>query len=299
MSKVRQMKVAVLGLGLMGSGIAQNLLARKHEVHGYNRTREKAKFLEEKGVVLHATPSDAVSGGVDVAITMLTDHNAVNEVALGPQGFLLHMKKGGLWVDMSTILPEESVKHAAESESRGVERLDAPVIGGPQPAAKGELIIVVGGKQSVYERHAGFLKELGKDVIYMGADGMGHKMKLAFNLFLGILATGFSEALVFAEKIGVNPQDFVSVVNKTHHRNGYTENKGVRVSRNDFTPTFTLSMMRKDLALIQTEAVLNGMSLTVASSVLDLFTAAANQGFAELDYSSIVKTIRRVNGITD
>lgn len=291
------MKVAVLGLGLMGSGIAQNLLARKHEVQGFNRTREKAKFLEEKGVVLHSTPSEAVRG-VDVAITMLTDHDAVYEVAVGPRGFLPAMKKGSLWIDMSTILPEESVKHAAQSENRSISRLDAPVIGGPQPAAKGELILVVGGKQPVYERYSGFLRELGKDVIYMGGDGMGHKMKLAFNLFLGIVATGFSEALVFAQKIGISPQDFVNVVNKTHHKSGYTEIKGVRVSRNDFTPTFTLSMMRKDLALIQTEALLNGMSLPVASSVLDLFTAAANQGLAEMDYSSIAKMIRKFNGIT-
>ena len=281
----------------MGSGIAQNLLARNHEVHGYNRTMEKAKALGEKGARIHPTPSEAVGSGVDVVITMLTDQDAVHEVALGPHGFLPKMKKGSLWIDMSTILPEASIKHAAEAERFGVERLDAPVIGGPQLAAKGELILVVGGKDDVFEKYAGFLEELGMEVFHMGPEGTGHKMKLAFNLFLGIVATGFSEALVFAQKIGISPQDFVSVVNKTHHRSGYTENKGARVARNDFTPTFTLSMMRKDLALVQTEALISGISLPVASSVFDLFTAASNQGFAEQDYSSIVRMIQKTNGI--
>lgn len=291
------MKVAVLGLGLMGSGIAQNLLGRGHEVHGYNRTPEKVKALAQKGVTVHATPSETVSGGVDVAITMLTDQDAVHEVALGTQGFLQGMKKGSLWIDMSTILPEASIKHAAEAERLGIERLDAPVIGGPQPAAKGELILVVGGKKKVYEKYAGFLKELGKEVIYMGSEGAGHKMKLAFNLFLGIVATGFSEALVFAQKIGISPQEFVNVVNMTHHKSGYTVNKGVKVANNDFTPTFTLNMMRKDLALIQSEAIINAISLPTASSVLDLFTAGVNQGYGEFDYSYIAKMIQKSNGI--
>jgi 3-hydroxyisobutyrate dehydrogenase len=230
---------------------------------------------------------------------MLTDQNAVLEVAVGSHGFLPAMKTGSLWIDMSTILPESSIEHAGQAEKLGLERLDAPVIGGPQPAAKGELILIVGGERSVYEKHADFLREIGKEVTYLGSHGTGHKMKLAFNLFLGILATGFSEALVLAQKIGISPEDFVNVVNSTHHRNGYTQNKGPRVARNEFAPTFTLDMMRKDLSLALEEMVINGISLPTSAAALNLFIAAANQGYGKSDYSSIVQIIRTVNGLKD
>lgn len=291
------MKVTVLGLGLMGSGIARNLKARGHEVHGYNRTREKTKPLQDLGVSVHSSPIEAVEYGADVAITMLTDQDAVREVAFGRDGFIRGLRRGSLWIDMSTILPEASVDHAREAEKLGVERLDAPVIGGPLPASRGELIIVVGGKRTLFDRYLGLLEQMGKEVAYIGPDGSGHKMKLAFNLFLAVLATGFSEALTFAQKIGIEPADFVATVNKTPHRNSYTENKGVRVSRNEFSPTFTLRMMRKDLALIHSESLLNNISLPLTSTVLDLYTAAMNQGLAELDYSSIVMMLQRLNGI--
>jgi len=290
-------RVAILGLGLMGSAIAQNLLSKGHEVHGFNRTKEKAKTLVEKGAIVHSTPRVAVESGAEIVITLLTDQDAVRSVALGREGFLQGMKRGSVWIDMSTILPEASIEHANECESRGVERLDAPVIGGPEPASKGELLLVVGGRRGVYDKHLSFLQQLGREVIYVGPPGAGHKMKPAFNLYLAILAAGFSEALTLARKIGISAKDFVDVVNKTLHKNAYTEIKGPRVCRNDFTPTFTLKMMRKDLALVEEEAMINRTSLPVTASVLALYTAAMNQGLSELDYSSIAVMLQRINGI--
>jgi 3-hydroxyisobutyrate dehydrogenase-like beta-hydroxyacid dehydrogenase len=289
-------KVAVLGLGLMGSEIARNLLSKGYEVDGFNRTREKGKRLVEKGLIAHATPREAVETGVDIVITILSDQDAVHDVALGTDGFLDGMKRGSLWIDMSTILPESSVEHASECERRGVERLDAPVIGGPQRAAKGELLVLVGGKRDVYDKHSSFLEQLGK-LVYAGSFGAGHRMKLAFNLYLAVLATGFSEALTLAQKIGVSGRDFVDVVNMTHHKNSYTETKGPRACEKDFTPTFTLKMMRKDLALVEEEKLINGISLPVAGTVSALFTAAMNEGLSELDYSSIALMLQKMNGI--
>ena len=290
--------VAVLGLGLMGSAIALNLLSKKHEVHVYNRTRERAKPLEEKGAMIHSTPGDAAASGVDVVITMLTDHKAVGEVALGRDGFLQRMKKDSVWIDMSTILPEASIDHATECEKRGIDRLDAPVLGGPQPASRGELVLVVGGRKDVFNKYLSFLEQLGNEVVYVGPAGAGHKMKLAFNLYLAIQSAGLSEALTLAQKIGIGAKEFVDVVNKTPHKNSYTQTKGPRICRNDFTPTFTLKMMRKDLALIQDEAIIKKISLPVTSTVLALYTAAMNQGLAELDYSSIAMTLHKINGIS-
>jgi len=290
-------KVAILGLGLMGSAIAQNLLSKNYEVHAYNRTQEKTKALAEKGAIIHPTPRDAVARDVDVAITMLTDHEAVRDVAMGRDGFLEAMKKGSLWIDMSTILPEASIEQATECERRGIERLDAPVIGAPRDAARGELVLVVGGTKDIFSKHLRFLQQLGSEVVYMGLHGTGHKTKLAFNLYLAIQSAGFSEALTLAQKIGIDAKDFVDVINKTPHKNRYTETKGPRVCRNDFTPSFTLKMMRKDLTLVQDEATAKKISLPVTSTVLALYTAAINQGLSELDYSSIALLLQRINGI--
>jgi len=290
-------KVAVLGLGLMGSAIAENLLNKGHEVHVYNRTKSKAKPLEARGATIHTTPIDAVKAGVDIVITMVTDQDAVRQIAFDSNGFLQGMDKGSAWIDMSTISPEASVQHAAECERKGIERLDAPVIGGPQLIAKGEVVIIVGGKEQTYKKYSDFLHQIGSEVMYMGREGAGHKMKLAFNLYLAFLATGFSEAMTFAQKLGLAPEEFEKVVNKTQHKNGYTMTKGPSVVKNDFTPTFTLKMIRKDLALVQNEATARKISLPTTAAVLTLFTTAMNQGLSESDYSSIVLTIRKLNGI--
>ena len=290
-------RVAILGLGLMGSAIAQNLLSRNYEVHAYNRTQEKTKAVAEKGAVIYPTPRDAVASGVDVAITMLTDHEAVREVAMGRDGFLDSLEKGSLWIDMSTILPEASIEQATECETRGIERLDAPVIGGPRDAARGELLVMVGGRKEIFTKHLNLLQEFGKEVVYMGPHGTGHKTKLAFNLYLAIQSVGFSEALTLAQKIGIDAKEFVDVVNKSPHRNHYTETKGPRVCMNDFTPSFTLKMMRKDLILAQDEATAKKISLPIMSTVIALYAAAINQGLSELDYSSIALLLQRINGV--
>ena len=289
-------RVAILGLGLMGSEMARNLLSKGNDVHGFNRTRGKTKSLIEKGLVAHSTPREAVENA-DVVITMLSDQDAVSEVALGSNGFLDGMRPGSVWIDMSTILPERSIEHAKECDARGVERLDAPVAGGPERAFKGKLVIMVGGRREVFEKHAAFLGNLGEQVVYVGPFGSGHSMKLAFNLYLAVLATGFSEALTLAQKLGLSGQSFVDFVNKTHHKNSYTENKGPLVVKKDFTPTFTLEMMRKDLALVEEEKLIKRISLPVTSSVLALFTAAMNEGFSKLDYSAIAVMLERMNGI--
>jgi len=289
-------RVAVLGLGLMGSELARNLLSKGNEVHGFNRTQEKARPLIEKGLVLHSTPKEAVENA-NVVITMLSDQDAVSEVAFGANGFLDCMRVGSLWVDMSTILPEKSIEHANECDAKRVERLDAPVIGGPARAFKGELLVIVGGRRETFEKHAGFLGNFGK-VIYVGPFGSGHSMKLAFNLYLAVLSAGFSEALTLAQKLGLNGKDFVDIVNKTHHKNSYTEDKGPKVAKKDFTPTFTLEMMRKDLALVEEEKLVRRISLPVTASVLTLYTAAMNEGFSKLDYSSIAAMLEKMNGIS-
>src|SRR5579862_1623952 len=183
--------VGVIGLGLMGSAFASNLLARGYAVHVYNRTKEKATPLVEKGAQLHVSATDLASS-VDIVMTSLTDQKAIDSVALGENGFLESMKKGSLWIDLSTIDPAASVRHAEAARSVGVDRLDTPVVGSEDLASKGELVILVGGDHSVFQKYQNFLNELGKTVQYLGASGNGHRMKLDVNLYLGLIAESFS-----------------------------------------------------------------------------------------------------------
>ena len=151
--------VGVIGLGLMGSAFASNLLSRGYKVHVYNRTKQKADSLVARGAVLHPSVKDLASS-VDIVMTSLTDQNAIGMVALGENGFLNSMKKGSLWIDLSTIDPSASVRHSEAAKTAGIDRLDAPVVGSEDPASRGELVILVGGSKDVFQKYQSFLNEL-------------------------------------------------------------------------------------------------------------------------------------------
>src|ERR1022692_1524365 len=142
--QTRNATVGIIGLGLMGSAFASNLLSRGYNVHVYNRTKQKAESLVARGAILHPSANDLASS-VGILMTSLTDQNAIDSVALGEGGFLNSMRKGSLWIDLSTIDPTASVRHAEAAKKAGVDRLDAPVVGSEDLASKGELVILVGG----------------------------------------------------------------------------------------------------------------------------------------------------------
>jgi 3-hydroxyisobutyrate dehydrogenase-like beta-hydroxyacid dehydrogenase len=289
-------KVGIIGLGLMGSAFATNLLSKGHEVHVYNRTQSKADPLIGKCAILHGTPRE-LAASVDIVITSLTDHNAVEEVALGQSGFLAAMEKGSLWVDMSTIDPDTSARHAAEASHLGVKRLDVPVVGGPGPASKGKVLALVGGKEDVYNMFEGFLNELCDPVVYVGPDGSGHKMKLAMNLYLGLAAESFSEAVVFATKLGFDPKIFVDTFNRTTFRTYYSETKGPKIAKGNFEPTFSMDNLLKDLRLVDVQRKKARLILPVFAAALERYEAASNFGDGGRDYSAIALEIQRLNGL--
>jgi 3-hydroxyisobutyrate dehydrogenase-like beta-hydroxyacid dehydrogenase len=289
-------RIGVLGLGMMGTGIAQNLLSKRHEVHVYNRTQSRMNPLVELGAIPHRTPGE-LGQRVDIAITMVTDEKAVEDIALGQNGLLEGMKPGSLWIDMSTIDPDASLRHAQECATRGVLRLDAPVMGGPRLAREGALTVLVGGRRDVYEAHQQLIRQLGREVIYLGGDGSGHRMKLALNLYLALKSVIFAEALTFAQKLGFEPGTFVEALNRTHLKSGFTETKGVSVSRGEFSPTFPLRMMMKDILLADEQTKRHGMALLLTGLARQLYSAASMQGLSELDYSAITLLVQRLNGV--
>ena len=289
-------RVGILGLGKMGSAFASNLLSKRNEVHVYNRNKERLRGLVAKGAVAHPSPVE-LAKSVDIVITSVTDQDVVDTLVTGENGALRGMKKGSLWIEMSTIDPDASIRQADLAKKAGVDRLDAPVIGNPEMAAQGQESLLVGGDEKVFEKNREFLSQLGSTVIYLGKPGNGHKMKLILNLFLGTIGLAFSEAFVLSQKLGFEPRAFVDAFNKTPHRNYFSDVKGPLVAKGDFTPLFTVNMLLKDLTLAENQATRQKVALPAGSLVKQLFTTSVNQGQGEMDFSSIALTLQKLNGI--
>lgn len=288
--------IGVIGLGIMGSSFALNLLSRGYNVHVYNRTKEKAQPLVKKGATFHSTPRDLASVA-DVIMTSLTDEAAVDSVAYDEDGFLNGAKKGALWIDLSTIDPSASLKHSEAAKQAGLDRLDTPVVGSKELASKGELIILVGGNHEVFEKYENFLKELGKSIIYLGSDGNGHKMKLAINLHLGLLAESFSESLAFSQKLGFDTKTFVETINKTPVGNYISQGKGPKIVEGNFEPAFSLNNLFKDLKLINTQITKTGAVLPMTKVAMEEYSRAVQNGDGQKDFSVIALEIQRKNGL--
>ncbi len=289
-------RVGILGLGKMGSAFATNLLSKRNEVHVYNRNKERLRGLVAKGAVAHPSPFE-LAKSVEIVITSVTDQDVVDSLVTGENGALRGMKKGSLWIEMSTIDPDASIRQADLAKKAGVDRLDAPVIGNPEMAAQGHESLLVGGDEKVFEKNREFLSQLGSTVIYLGKPGNGHKMKLILNLFLGTIGLAFSEAFVLSQKLGFEPRAFVDAFNKTPHRNYFSDVKGPLVAKGDFTPLFTVNMLLKDLTLAENQATRQKVALPAGSLVKQLFTTSVNQGQGEMDFSSIALTLQKLNGI--
>jgi len=289
-------KVGVLGLGKMGSAFALNLLSKGNEVHVYNRSKEKLRDLVVKGAIAHPSPYE-LAKSVDVVITSLTDQDVVDSVMLGDDGALRGLKRGAVWIEMSTIDPDTSIKQAEQAKKAGVDRLDAPVIGNPTIVAEGRASLLVGGDKRVFESHREFLNQLGSTVIYLGEAGTGHKMKLILNLHLATTSLAFSEAFVLSQKFGFQPRVFVDAFNKTAQKNYFSEVKGPLIAKGDYTPLFTVNMLLKDLTLAENQATRQKVALPIGGLVKQVYVTSVNQGQGELDFSSVAVTMLKLNGI--
>ena len=289
-------KVGVAGLGLMGSAIATNLLSQENEVHVYNRTIEKAQPFEQKGAIVHQTPSELASA-VDILITSLTDERAVQQIALGNEGFLQALKKDAVWLEMSTIDPDASVEFAEQSKKLDKNRLEVPIVGNPDMERQRKVILLVGGDRELFEKNEAFIQQLGNQVLYIGLAGTGLRMKLAVNLYLGLMAETFSEAYVFSRKLGFGPDAFVNVINQTAHRNFVSEVKGPKIATDDFETSFSMDNLFKDLRLAKGQVDKTKAVLPTSELVFEQFSKAVAAGDGKWDFSAIARQIERLNGL--
>ena len=287
MSVSSSSRVAFLGLGTMGAPMATNLLKAGFPLTVWNRTASKTDPLARLGARVAKSPTHA-GAEADVVITMVSAPKDVEHIILGPDGALEGMKSGSALVDMSTVSPATSRKLAGAAAARGVEFLDAPVVGSKGPATDGTLVILVGGLPQTLQRVRPILAVMGKTVIHAGNVGMGSTLKLATNLMLAHLMVGFAEGVHLLQGAGADPQKYLEVLEASTFRSPWYQTKGASVINGDVSPHFALKHMRKDAQLMCGLAEELGRSLPVTNAVTALFIDAERAGKGELDYSAIM-----------
>lgn len=292
--------VGVAGLGLMGSGIAKRLVeAGQYDVWVYNRDRSKADRLSKDARVA-ASPLELASN-CDLVLTVVTNFDAVKDVLFGDAGIIKSKEKNGtplIVADASTISPEQSAHCAQELRRGGIEMLGMPVMGGPAAAEAGELVPMVAGNRQAFERARPVMEKIGKQVFYISEqDGAANAVKLALNLNIALIATAVSEGITLVKGSGIDPAVFVQVLNSTYFRTGLSEKKGPLMVANDYAPSFHLKNMLKDLELANGAAQSRGIALPATALVQQMFRAANNSGYSEMDYTAICAFLAKINGM--
>jgi 3-hydroxyisobutyrate dehydrogenase/2-hydroxy-3-oxopropionate reductase len=286
------MRVAFLGLGIMGRPMAGNLVKAGHEVITWNRSAGK----EIEGAQTASSPAEAVRGA-EVVWTCVSDTKAVDDVLFGPQGAHESLTEGMTIVDSSTISPSATRRFAERVLAKGVHYVDAPMTGSKIGAESGTLIFIVGGEESAIEKIKPLFAATGKKVFRMGETGKGQAAKLAMNLQIAMIYEGFAEALTLAAKLGVDAQTMMPLIEASMVRSGVVEYKAPFVLKHDFSPNFPLRLMRKDIRLALEAAKEARVKLPGLETVEEIYDLAAEDGCGDLDYAATLTLLEKWAGV--
>jgi 3-hydroxyisobutyrate dehydrogenase-like beta-hydroxyacid dehydrogenase len=287
--------IGFVGLGTMGGRIASRLLSAGYEVHGYNRTPERATDLVDRGLVVHDRPQ-APAGRADVLFTMVADAEALRTVAEGSRGIVSGLRSGAVWVDMSTVDLALSRQLAERVEELGASMLDAPVSGGPQAAEAGSLTMFVGGDVGAYERVLPVLEHIASSIMNVGRNGEALALKLAVNISLALQTLAFGEGVLLAEASGIEPRLAVEAFLASAVSSPMLQARGPLLLDRPDEPGFTVELMQKDLRLALEHARDIEVPLPTTALANEIFSAARAQGRRGEDMIAVVDTLARLAG---
>jgi 3-hydroxyisobutyrate dehydrogenase len=286
-----QHRVALLGLGLMGSGMARRLLGAGFPLTVYNRTADKAAPLVAEGARLAASPREAAAGA-DIFVSMVADDVASRSLWLGERGALDTMAKGSIVIESSTVSPAWISELADAAKGKGIDVLDAPVTGSRTHAASGELNFLVGGSAAALERARPVLAAMGRNVVHVGPTGSGALLKLINNFLCGVQAASLAEALALIERAGLDRDTATQSLANGAPGSPLVKTLLARMSARDYAPNFHLSLMSKDLAYSLKEAERHGVHLAMARAARDAFERAVRSGRGQDDFSAVIEPLR-------
>ena len=288
------MKVAFLGLGVMGFPMAGHLAAKGHEVTVYNRNAAKAKewTARHKGSAA-ATPT-AAAEGAEIVFACVGDDPSVREVIVGEGGAIEGMAKGAIFVDHTTASADVAREMAAALAEKGVGFLDAPVSGGQAGAENGQLTVMVGGEQGDFDKAKPVMDCYGKAVTLMGPVGSGQLCKMVNQICIAGLVQGLSEGMNFAQRAGLDGEQVLDVISKGAAGSWQMMNRGSTMLQDKYDFGFAVDWMRKDLRIAMTEAKANGASLPVTALVDQFYGEIQRLGGNRWDTSSLMHRLKRL-----
>jgi len=276
----------------MGGSMAANLAKAGHDVTVWNRTPGKAV----EGAKLAATPAEAANGA-EVVWMCVSNTEAVEQVLFGENGAEQVLAPGMIVADSSTISPAATRKFAERVRTKGASYADAPVTGSKIGAAEGKLVFIVGADDQTLNKLEPLLAVMGKAIVHMGQVGMGQTAKIGMNLMIALMFEGFAEALVLTSKLGLKPELFLQLVEKSMVRSGVTDYKAPFVLKRDFTPNFPLRLMHKDIKLMLEAAQENRVKLPGLETVEEVYDIAEEEGMNNLDYAATLELLEKWAGV--
>ncbi|MFJ8372269.1 NAD(P)-dependent oxidoreductase [Streptomyces sp. NPDC094461] len=290
-------RVGWIGTGRMGFRLAARLLDAGHDVAVFNRTRAKAEPLAERGATVVDRPADLADR--DVVFTMVSASSDLETVTTDPGGVLTSPNAApGVLVDSSTVSTQMSALVRKAAAERGTGFLAAPVSGNPKVVAAGKLTVAVSGSREVFDRVEPLLALLGRGVTYVGEDEVARLVKIAHNVFLGVVTQSLAEITVLAEKGGVSRAAFLEFLNDSVMGSVYTRYKSPALVNLDFTPTFTMPLLRKDFDLGLAAARGLEVPMPLAAATAQLVASAIGAGHVEEDFAALILEQARNSGVT-
>ena len=287
-------RIGIIGTGMLGEAVGINLLKSGHELTVFNRTKSKTDNLAKNGAVISNSPMD-VAKNSDLVITVVKDADSVKQVSFENDGILAGNHDGLVVADMSTVNPESSKEISKKFQENGIDFLEIPVMGGPNVAIHGKLVLMASGNRTVYEKHQKVFETIAHKNFFLGDSGAAHSIKLAMNLQISMLALSLSEGITLTRKAGFEPEKFLEILNSTYFKTGMSENKAHNMIKDSFEPTFMLKNMTKDLGIINEAAKSFNADLPMAKLASKVYQDAVEAGFGEIDYTGILAYLKKIS----
>jgi len=288
-------RIGLIGLGIMGSGMAKNLSAKGYSVTVWNRTPDKARALQPP-LPVAASPR-ALAEQTDVVVTCVSDPAAVEEVVFGHEGVLAAARPGFRYMECSTVSPELVRRLSTEFSKRGAAVLEAPVTGSRLGAANGTLLFMTGGEEAVHRELEPVMLAMGSRAIYCGPSGQGALMKLIGNALISSMLESLCEGLVVAQKGGLPIDKVLEVIQASGFASPYFAFKGQAIAKRDFYTHFSVDLLHKDQTLMLAEAARLGATLPGLAAVREVFQTARTQGLGQRDICSVIEVLEGAAGL--
>ncbi len=289
-------KIGIIGLGMLGNAVALHLLDSGFEVTVYNRTKEKTIQAREKGAKVATSPKE-VAENSELIIIVVKDAAAVKEISFEKDGIIEGKHEKLIVADMSTIDPSESKNISRKFQEHNIHKLDIPVMGGPNVAITGDLVMMASGNKESFDHCKNVFEKIANKVFFLGESGVAHSVKLAMNLQITMLALALSEGIIFVKKANADPKIFLEILNSTYFKTGMSEKKAYKMVEGKYDATFTLANLKKDINTITSAAKSLGIELPMTKKAEEVYENAFKEGFGEIDYTGIIEYIKKINDL--